>query len=158
MANKPEEFPQFSQLDPFVVKVALQKLNLYLSGFSSQMGITEIVTYQDILYELIERIEKRRIYFHIFYNGCRMGELNGGALMCFWILKLSPFYHASIPANNLNPKIALYLFLHMLSAEARRTGKQINSNNQTVSNLYYAFRYRDISKESLMLLAESLLY
>jgi len=109
MANKPVEFPIFTKLDNNMVREYLLKLNQYLNNFSEFTGITNIIIHEDTLLEIFDRIEKRRIYFHIFYNGCKMGELNEGALMCFWIIKLCPFTCQNIPPDILNAKIALFL-------------------------------------------------
>jgi hypothetical protein len=157
-SNKLEDFPIFSQADPNTVKYLVRKLNRYLFNFSSQTGINGITIYQQSLYEMIERIEKRRVYFYIFYEGCRLGELNEGALMCFWILKLTPFYHSNIPTYTLNANIALCVFRNMLEYIAKLIGKKVNMTEQIINDLFYSFCYRDLSKESIMLLAESLLY
>jgi hypothetical protein len=156
MANKPEEFPQFTKLDDAVIASLLGKFNQYLGAFSVKTGISNIVISEETLFEIFERIEKRRVYFHIFYKGCKMGELNEGALMCFWIVKLCPFLCHSIPADILNAKIAIFLFNSMTSYIARKQGKQARITPKIVEDLYYSFRFRDISKEALMLLAESL--
>ena len=122
MANKPEEFPIFTSLDKKTIQNMLLRMSNYLYNISDIIKIdhNKIDTSIDIMYEIIERIEKRRIYFHIYYNGCKMGELNEGALMCFWIIKL-------------------------------------NITENIVNDIYYAFRFRDVSKESIMLIAESLI-
>ena len=109
------------------------------------------------MYEIIERIEKRRIYFHIYYNGCKMGELNEGALMCFWIIKLTPFHLNGIPNNILNSKIALCLFMNMIHYHTQKEKIKLNITENMVNDIYYAFRFRDLSKESIMILAESLI-
>ena len=111
----------------------------------------------DIMYEIIERIEKRRIYFHIYYNGCKMGELNEGALMCFWIMKLTPFHFDGISSNILNAKIALCLFMNMLHYQTQKENKILNITENMVNDIYYSFRFRDLTKEAIMILAESLL-
>ena len=157
MANKPEDFPIFTKLDNGMARELLIKLNLYLNNFTQSTGIANIVVHEDTLLEIFDRIEKRRIYFHIFYNGCKMGELNEGALMCFWIIKLCPFTCPKIPPDILNAKIALFLFNRVLSLVAAKSRKRILMTEQTVKDLYYSFRFRDISKESLMLLAGSLI-
>jgi len=92
MANKTEEFPLFTSLDKTTVQNMLGRIASYLYNISDIIKIDHkrIETSMDIMYEIIERIEKRSIYFHIYYNGCKMGELNEGALMCFWIIKLTP--------------------------------------------------------------------
>ena len=87
-----------------------------------------------------------------------MGELNEGALICFWILKLMPFKHASIPNALLNTKIAYTFFINILYYEAAKKKKRVNIKSKLIENTLYAFQYRDFSKEAIMVLAESLLY
>jgi hypothetical protein len=157
MANRPEEFPVFSKLDDTMARELLSKLNLYLNDFTQSTGITGITTHKSTLIEIFERVEKRRVYFHIFYNGCRMGELNEGALLCFWIIKLCPFTCLNIPPDILNAKIALFLLNRVLSFVAYRTHKRLCITEQIIRDLYYSFRFRDLSKESLMLLAGSMI-
>ena len=156
MANKPEEFPLFTKLDDSMIASLLEKLNRYLSGFSSNTGIYGITAFENTVLEIFERIEKRRVYFHIYYDGCKMGELNEGALLCFWIVKLHPFFCPKLPVDILNVKIALYLFNSMVSYIAQKTNRKALVTPQIVKDLYYSFRFRDISKESIMLLAECL--
>jgi hypothetical protein len=85
-----------------------------------------------------------------------MGELNEWALMCFWIIKLCRFTCRDIPPDILNAKIALFLFNRVLSFVAGKTQKRLYITEQIIKDLYYSFRFRDISKESLMLLAGSM--
>ena len=157
MANRPEEFPIFTKLDNNMVLELLRKFNLYLNNFSQSTGILNIIIQENTLLEIFDRVEKRRIYFHIFYNGCKMGELNEGALMCYWIIKLNPFSSSNIPTDILNAKIALFLLNNVLSLVAAKSNKKINISEHVIKDIYYSFRFRDISKESLMLLAGSLL-
>ena len=101
----------------------MDKIPQYLQNIAAVLGIkspTEITVNPETLYELITRVEKRRIYFHINYNGLKMGELNEGALICFWILKLMPFKHEAIPNALLNTKIAYTFFINILYYEAAK--------------------------------------
>jgi len=157
MANTIDKFPVFSKLDLRQLTVLNSKFKFYLNDFESNYGIIDIITDTSVVSEICDRIEKRRIYFHVFYNGCKMGELNEGSLMCFWILKLMPFSHSCISANELNARIALHLFYRMLLYVAKNKQKRINHTSLN-NELLYAFRYRDLSKEAIMALAESLLY
>jgi hypothetical protein len=86
-----------------------------------------------------------------------MGELNEGSLMCFWILKLMPFSHQNIPSNELNEKIALYLLNNMLLYYAKKNKRNVNISDSLNKDLYYSFRFRDISKEAIMALAKSMI-
>jgi hypothetical protein len=155
VANTPEEFPIFTKLDKRQVTLLSSKFKFYLTDFEETQGISNIVINPSVMIEICERIEKRRIYFHILYN-CKMGELNEGSLMCFWILKLMPFVHEKIPSNELNAKIALYLFYNVLLYYTKKNGKKVNLSDSLPKDLYYAFRFRDLSKEAIMALAESM--
>ena len=159
MACKPSDFPIFTQIEKSTVDMLLNKVEKYLSDFSETMEIFDISASEMVMLQIFDRIEKRRVYFHIFCKGCDLGELNEGALMCFWIVKLQPFFanNNNIPSNELNSKIALYLFNKTLLAVGATTNKKSGLTEKIAQDLYYSFRFRDISKESLMLLAESLL-
>jgi hypothetical protein len=139
----------------------MEKIPSYLYNIATVLGIkssTEIIVNQEILYELLTRVEKRRVYFYIYYNKKKMGERNEGALICFWILKLMPFKHATIPNALLNTKIAYTFFINMLYYEAAKTKRKVNVKSDLLHNTLYAFQYRDLSKEAIMALAESHLY
>jgi len=160
MANKPHEFPQFTPLDDADVQRTMSKIPQYLHNVSAVLGIgnlNNLLVDQEALYEIISRVEMRRVYFHI-YHPIEMGELNEGALICFWILKLMPFKHDTISTAVLNTRIAYTLFINMLFYVAAKTKKKINIKSDLMNNTLYAFRYRDLSKEAIMALAESLLY
>jgi hypothetical protein len=159
MANKIEEFPIFTSLDKMTIQNMLAKIAMYLHNISdiTKIDHKKIDTSMEIMYEIIERIEKRRIYFHVYYNGCKMGELNEGALMCFWIIKLNPFHYSGIPNNILNAKIALCLLMNVLHYHTRKENIKLNITENMVNDIYYAFRFRDLSKEAIMMLTESLI-
>ena len=157
MANKPEEFPIFTKLDTEQIRLLSQKLHLYINDFENDCGINNVIKDGDILVEIFDRIEKRRVYFHIFHN-IKMGELNEGSLMCFWVLKLMPFSHPIISANDFNAKIALYVFYQMLIYVAKKKDKNVNLEPSLNKELYYSFRFRDLSKEAIMAIAESMIY
>jgi len=158
MASRVEEFPIFTTPDKATVQNMLAKMANYLHNISDIIRIDyrKIDTSMSVIYETVERIEKRRIYFHVFYEGCKMGELNEGALMCFWILKLIPFHLDGIPNNVLNAKIALCLFMNVLHYQAQKGKGKLDMTQSMVDDIYYAFRFRDLSKEAIMILAESL--
>jgi len=126
MPNKPKDFPLFSPIDKITADQMAAKVVKLLGNLSSVLGIdtTEIIRSDDVLLEIIERIEKRRIYFHVFYEGCEMGELNEGALFCFWIVKLHPFYHPKIDSNVLNAKIGICLFTNAIHYYSEKTKKE----------------------------------
>jgi hypothetical protein len=162
MPNKPEQFspftsPDISEIDTLIDN-AIPKLLNNIEEVLNIENSSEISIDRATMREIITRVEKRRVYFHIYYDKLRMGELNEGALICFWILKLMPFRHATISNSTLNTKIAYTFFVRVLSFVAAETNKKVNVNKLLTDNLLYAFKYRDLSKEAIMALAEGLLY
>lgn len=161
MANKPKEFPIFTPLDEATMEKLMAKIPLYLRNIAAVLQIknpAEILVSEETLYEIITRVEKRRVYFHIYHNGLEMGELNECALICFWILKLMPFKHQVISNSLLNTKIAYTFFINMLYAEAAKRKRKVNIKNELINNTLYAFQHRGLNKGAIMALAESLLY
>jgi len=162
--NDPEKFPIYSQPDPATMKRLMDKLQLFLqSNITAVLQIkspSEIIACQETLYEIFTRVEQRRVYFHIYYDGKELGERNECALICFWILKLMPFKHDTIPNSTLNIRIAFTFFMNMLYYEAAHSKipRKVNVKSALLSNTLYAFKYRDLSKEAIMALAESHLY
>jgi len=87
-----------------------------------------------------------------------MGELNEGALFCFWILKQMPFRHNLYRNNALNAKIALCFFINAINFYATKNNKKANIVPAVIQDIYYAFMHRDLSKESIMALAKGLVF
>jgi len=163
IANKPEDFPIYSHPDNAKMERLMSKVPQFLHNIAAVLQIknpSELQVCQETMYEILTRVEKRRVYFHIYYNGKKMGERNEGALICFWILKLMPFRHDNIPNATLNVKIAYTFFMNMLYYEAAHSKikRKVNVKSDLLTNTLYAFMYRDLSKEAIMALAESLLY
>jgi hypothetical protein len=109
---------------------------------------------------VIDMVEKRRLYFHAFHGGMDMGELNEACLHCFWILKLYPFFDAAVPDIDVNRFFALELFTNAITytANKRSPKGQANFGPHVMDHLLHAFRFRDLSKEAMMALAESLIF
>jgi hypothetical protein len=112
------------------------------------------------LRSIIDMVERRRLYFHVFHNGMDMGEMNEACLYCFWILKLYPFFDAADPDIDVNRFFALELFTNAITYTAdNSTPKgQANFGLHIMHHLLHAFRFRDLSKEAMMALAESLIF
>jgi hypothetical protein len=109
-----------------------------------------------VLIDIVERVEKRRVYFRVFHN-IVMSERNEISLYCFWILKLAPFFNPQDPNDYVNVRFASFLFLRMVSRVGRKAQSRKSISREYVQNLYYAFLYQDISKEAIMLAADTLL-
>ncbi|MDR0868807.1 MAG: hypothetical protein LBP75_10120 [Planctomycetota bacterium] len=153
MPIQPEDFPLFSGLDAATARAGLRKLETYLHDFLAANDIVEWFADPVCLLRIVERVEKRRVYFHIFHD-MQMGELNEAALYAFWILKLCPFGIAGKDGGAFNALIAARIFTGAVRAAAQSHGKSTTFTRELVEKLIYSFRYRDLSKEALMLMAD----
>ena len=164
LSNNTEDFPQFAKLSESILQNKLKQMHDYLNRAFEIMKVNPDSIFVDkkTIYKIIDRVEKRRIYFHIYHKS-EMGELNEGALFCFWILKLTPFYNSETPTSVLNAKIAFFYLMMSLhfyiirNNKKKKTNKAINTNANISHDILYAFQYRDLSKEAIMLLALSLI-
>ena len=151
-ATNPKDFPVYENLNKMEFKTALD-------DFLSLLKNTTICDWKfigkddELIFEIINLIQKRRVYFHIFHEK-EMGELNEISLMCFWILKLRPFHHKKDPRVNINLTISIVLFKQFIDRMEKIRGKKIDF---PTSYLLHSFKYRDISKEAIMAIAESLI-
>jgi len=157
MANKIDQFDKFTQFSLVEMNGFLLRFYEYYKGSLALMNIPEadIQFSKEVLAEIINRVEKRRIYFKVFYKSI-LNELNEIALFCFWIAKLKPFFCKT--DYMMNDKIAIFYFFHRLDKTSHDSKKRLNLTRRIIKIISYDFRYRDISKEALMTIAESLIY
>ncbi|MDR0496732.1 MAG: hypothetical protein LBH42_03870, partial [Treponema sp.] len=143
MPNKPEEFPVFSNIDKKTIDQMAVKMKSFLENFSSvyKLPAKEVIYKEDVLIKVFEHVEKYRVYFHVFHNGDELGEFNEGALFCYWIVKLHPFYHPQFNTNDLNAKIAICLFINAIYYYSERTKSNKRISRQLTKNLYYSLRF-----------------
>jgi hypothetical protein len=58
--------------------------------------------------------------------------------------------------NELNAKIAIKLLINAIRKVADNEKKTLSISIETIQTIYYAFRYRDLSKEAVMVISKSL--
>lgn len=89
------------------------------------------------------------------------------ALICFWYIKLHPVSikqnvdnHNSLAYSSINEKLAVnYMFStyrSMLKTYGLSTKRLDSISKKYVRELIYSFTFRDISKEAMILLVESM--
>jgi len=157
--NLPNKIDVFEELsESFLVEKENLMLKLF-KDFSQQLGFdwNNIIYSKNRLRQIINMVEKRRVYFRVFHKSMEMGELNEACLICFWILKLYPFFDAKDPDNNVNRSFAIKIFLDAIEYTAAKLECKTNLNEDIINHLNYAFTFRDLSKEALMAIAESLI-
>lgn len=128
---------------------------------------TNIYINENIVMAIIAKVDQRKRYFK-YFHGLNMSEYKEMALICFWYIKLRPICMASKELSSqdlnaydsINEKLAVYYLLStfrcMLNEKKISTQQIDNLPKKYLNELIYSFTYRDISKEALILLVESI--
>ena len=145
------------QFDYFV------KLSSIFSDYLESQTIAEdkVCVDKRLINQVFIRIDKRKDYFIIFHDETYVNEIRETALIAYWILKFKPFNIMSDNVSdfkyNINCGFAAYLLLDAVSqCYKTKTGEDIALRDEYIKKLMYAFKYWDISKEAMMLIAETL--
>jgi len=152
------QYTQYVPLDNNELPIKLGELASIFTLYLKTVGIdqNDVIANTDNILEIIERVEKRRVYFKIFHK-IDMSERNEASLYCFWILKLSPFTNLKTPNHRINIAFAAFLFLRTVTYLCVQASHKVIISEDYLKDLLYAFAVRDLSKESIMALAETLL-
>ena len=157
----PEDYPQFDKLSEETVREKAKKLIGWIWESDTAIPRDRLFVSDDCMSSIIDLVERRRVYFHVFH-GIDMSEWNEAALYCFWIAKLQPFSEVPPPkakarqANEVNATIAVRLLCRVANNIRGINGKE-RIERLNLSNLIHSFRYRDMSKESIMAILEVLI-
>lgn len=128
-------------------------------------GLTEddIIVNKQMFGKIIDRVNKRKDYFIIFHDETYINEIKEISLYAYWIIKMSPFTvrydETSLERSRLriNEGFAAFLILSVAKASCKRAKRrQLNISKEYSVKLMYALKYWDLSKEAIILIAESL--
>lgn len=116
-----------------------------------------------LLPRIILRVDKREGYFIVFHDQTKINEIKQAALMAYWIIKLKPFM-----VNTTDPEIshrycrinegfaAFYLLSAFKQYAIENNNAVLNLSERLIDEMMYAFTYWDLSKESVILIAETI--
>ncbi|MCL2282060.1 MAG: hypothetical protein FWC26_01940 [Fibromonadales bacterium] len=156
-ASETKYFPPYRLNDTNFLKEQAKKLIKWLwNGNINHVLRGEIIPDFKCIVDIVDMVERRRIYYHIFHEKMQMSESKEIALYCYWILKLQPFLlykngkHHKKQGNEVNAIITYRLLLNMVRAINKRLPE--NSMNP----ILHGFRYHDLSKESIIAMCECL--
>ena len=112
------------------------------------------------LRDIIVRVHKRKHYFKIFHNEMITSEYKETALYCYWFIKLRPLWidPGNIGSERINEKFALHLYVSLLKKYNDSFSEEDGINKMHIRELLYSFRFRDITKESMILMLEPYYY
>ncbi len=120
-----------------------------------------------LMRKVVERVYMRKAYYNVFHSDMKISEYKHCALTAYWIVKLKPFWIDvdSMDDNNIeicsyiNEHIALGLLFGILS-EFNEDSLKIGENllSQYVEEMLYSVKFRDLNKESFIMLLDPFYY
>ena len=150
-------------------KILYEKLASLLDSFGSyvkahnDLSLDDVKIDEPMLAELLVRIDKRKDYFIIFHDDTEMNEIKEAALMAYWLLKFKPFSikesrsELHIKYGKINEAFAVFVLYSAIREETENVpNMKFSISKEYNKKIMYGFKYWDISKEALMLIAESL--
>ena len=141
----------------------IEKLDMLLADFctaSLMYPYDQVFVNLSTMRDIVIRVHKRKHYFRIFHNDMITSEYKETALYCYWILKLRPLWINPLnkSSERINEKFALHLYISLLKKYNEDFSEKDGINKRHIRELLYSFRYRDITKESMILMLEPYYY
>lgn len=135
--------------------------------FAECSGIDSLTIELDfkLINEINIRVDKRKDYYIIYHDETYLSEVREAALTAYWILKFKPFLIKERNDENnaydmdINCCFALYIILSSVGEYVHRASKgkkKFLISEQYMERIKYALKYWDLSKESMMLISETL--
>jgi len=145
-----------------LIDIFIHDTKYFLKDVYKEEIISEIIPEREVLRDILTRVEKRRYYFYVFYNRQELGDINESALIFFWVTKLMPFKHINIKTSDLNVNIGFAFLIFTINYviaydKKHETKERLKFSAVSKRHLLYALKYRDMSKEAIMAIAESLI-
>lgn len=108
------------------------------------------------------KVEQRKEYFKKFHKS-KLTVFQEIALICFWIIKLHPISFLSISPDDsfdklINEKFSLYIIMSFFRKLLPKNSNKVSEVffPEYMKELIYTFYYRDISKEAMIILVETM--
>lgn len=134
------------------------------NGFLEDAGYPDFELYvgYHLLYEALDRVDKRIAYYWC-YHGIEASERKVAALIAYWIVRFKPFVctdESRVDQKEyvcINERFALYIILSVVAADAGiQNIDQGMLNSDYAKKLFYTFRYRNVSIDTIVTLCEGL--
>lgn len=166
MSNKDSNYNPLNNVE---LQKQWKKHKEFIEGFiaDNQYDLQDISVDEDIVLSIISKVHQRKSYFYFFHK-LNMSEYKEAALTCFWCIKLKPIsirtqglesQHKG-EFDSINEKLSVYYIIKTLRAALTnhnmKTDILDNIPTKYLNELIYTFTFRDISKEAMIMLVESI--
>lgn len=164
-----DETFNYKQLSNDDLQKTWDKHRVIIESFlsSNRYNQKSIVINENTMISVIVKVDQRRKYFEYFHK-LKMSEYKEAALNAYWIIKLQPLSVSSQKLikeqpkeyDSLNEKLAIYYIIKALRGALKESNRPSTALDdlpkQYINELIYTFTFRDISKEALIMLVESM--
>lgn len=161
---------QYMPLSDEKWKKQIETLNKIITAFVIDNGynIEDIIIDESALFQIITKVDQRKQYF-LFFHHLDVSDFKELALNCFWIIKLKPIVskqpieddEKQMAFSSINEKFVVYYIIKEFRAlldvnRLPQIALDKMFNDEYIYELIYSFTYRDISKEAMILLMETI--
>lgn len=129
------------------------------------LSVDEVCIQRATMPRIILRVDKREGYFTVFHEKTNINEIKQAALVAYWILKFRPFMVTGVKSpmrqesfRRINEGFAFFYILSACEETAKSKGISLNKDisKRLRKEIMYAFTYWDLSKESMIMIAETI--
>lgn len=160
---------QYVPMDESDLRDEVSKVSKWAKEFVAQnrYNSEDLAISETAIYQIITKVDQRKQYFAYFHH-LNISDFKEMALYAFWIVKLMPLQlkkgdnlpDQPFAFESLNPKFAVYLTIKKLRSLAKDDEQRGRINDffgkKYMYELIYSLTYRDISKEAMILLIETI--
>ena len=113
------------------------------------------------LFEVIRRLDKRRVYYKVFHDLLEINEFKQVAIQCYWINTLKPFMVVNEKSpiyNSPNELFAIYLIISVIRGVYQDLfpDKEFTyPSSKRIADIAYNFKYCDLSREATITFVET---
>lgn len=136
----------------------VEAVKKYLAHGKLDVTLGDLECNAVLLGELLVRVDRERVYFSIFENNTQIDELKTAALIAHGLIHLQPFSVKKKTASpiRINEYLAIFFLMSTAWEVTQRRNRPFSISRDYIDKLKCAFRYNGLSKEAMMLVAESL--
>lgn len=160
---------RYAALSETVLQERWKKHRDIIEDFLSENNydLSKVFVNEKVVLSVITKVDQRQKYFK-FFHGLDMSEYKESALVAFWYIKLRPIMIRSekfaerLPEeyDSINEKLAVFFLLRTLRVmlvKRHKSESELDSlSKEYLHELVYTFTYRDISKEAIIMLMETM--
>jgi len=153
-------FADYSPPPPVMLRKWMTSFVNVFRRICSELGLNSGNYHIDAegLREALIRTDKRYLHYRMYYNGMRMDEKKRLAEVCYWVIRLNVISLKSGGSITESARMSSEVVKCFVESYCRRQGYTCRIlDNETSDYLVYALSYRELSRETLVLLTEGLI-